>query len=314
VLSGIPSSSAVTSNVTVSVTDDASHTGTATLSLAINSGASTFTISGQITSSGAALSGVTVTLGTGQTTTTNTSGNYSFTGLANGTYSVTPSRSGYTFNPASQNVTISNGNQTTVNFTGSLSTATARAVSINFVGDGPSLAAGESAGVVAKTNWNNAIQNTGSSLPLMDETGASNGATVSWNSDNTWSVPISGTTGNVHMIQGYLDTGAGNPTTVNVSGLPASSTGYDVYVYTDGDNAGTAKTATYSISGAGITTTNISATDAANANFNGTFTAGANYVKFNAVQATAFTITATPVSTTGGGLRAPVNGIQVVPH
>jgi len=198
------------------------------------------------------------------------------------------------------------------------STSTARAVSINFVGSGPSLAASESAGVVAKTNWNNAPNNTGSSLPLKDETGASNGATVTWTSDNNWSVPISGTTANVHMIQGYLDTGAQNTSTVTVSGLPTSSTGYDVYVYIDGDNEDDRVTGTYQISGTGITTTSITATDPANVNFNGTFTqannSNGNYVRFTSIQATGFTLKAVPTSSTFGVLRAPVNGIQIIPR
>src|SRR6185312_8404831 len=109
-----------------------------------------------------------------------------------------------------------------------------------------------------------------------------------------------------------------NPTVVNVAGLPASSTGYDIYVYTDGDNPSTTRTATYSISGAGITTTTITAIDPANVNFSGTFTqannSNGNYVKFSSIQATGFTITARPVSSSADTfLRAPINGIQVVP-
>jgi fibronectin type 3 domain-containing protein len=53
----------------------------------------------------------------GATTTTNSSGVYTFTGLATGSYTVTPSNAGFTFTPANQNVTISGANQTGVNFT-----------------------------------------------------------------------------------------------------------------------------------------------------------------------------------------------------
>lgn len=79
----------------------------------------TFSISGTITLSGSALSGAAVAL-TGPAaanTTTNTSGNYTFSGLGNGTYTVTPSHSGDTFTPANQSVTISGANKTGVNFT-----------------------------------------------------------------------------------------------------------------------------------------------------------------------------------------------------
>jgi len=50
------------------------------------------------------------------TTTADGSGNYSL-GLANGTWTITPSLMGYTFAPSSQNVTVSNANITGVNFT-----------------------------------------------------------------------------------------------------------------------------------------------------------------------------------------------------
>ena len=76
------------------------------------------------------------------------------------------------------------------------------------------------------------------------------------------------------------------------------------------------RSATYAISGPGITTTNVSVTDAAGVNFGTTFTRAANssgnYVKFT-VTASGFTLTATPTVPTGGTRRAPVNGIQVIP-
>ncbi len=69
--------------------------------------------------SGAIAAGVTMNL-TGAataTTTTATGGTYTFAGLANGSYTVTPSLSGYTFSPTSIAVTISGANQTGKNFT-----------------------------------------------------------------------------------------------------------------------------------------------------------------------------------------------------
>ena len=54
-------------------------------------------------------------------------------------------------------------------------------IGINFVGSGMSMSAGESAGVVAKANWNNAIGATRStSLALADDTAAASGASVTW--------------------------------------------------------------------------------------------------------------------------------------
>ncbi len=82
------------------------------------SGGSTYGISGTI--GGETASGVTVTLaaaGSGTTTTTDASGNYAFSGLASGSYKVTPSKAGYTFTPASLDVTIGSTSATGQNFT-----------------------------------------------------------------------------------------------------------------------------------------------------------------------------------------------------
>jgi len=81
----------------------------------------TFGISGTIspTTGGA---GVTVTLSgaAAATTTTNGAGAYIFAGFANGSYTVTPTGQGFSYTPASQNVTVSAANVTGVNFTATL--------------------------------------------------------------------------------------------------------------------------------------------------------------------------------------------------
>jgi carboxypeptidase family protein len=72
----------------------------------------TYTITGTI--SGAGGSGATVKL-TGAATATataNSSGVYTFSGVANGSYTVTPTKTGYVFTPASQAVTVSGANAT----------------------------------------------------------------------------------------------------------------------------------------------------------------------------------------------------------
>jgi hypothetical protein len=204
----------------------------------------------------------------------------------------------------------------TANFTGG-PPPQPKAISVDFVGSGTAMAATESAGVVAKTNWNAATGNSRSTaLNLVDETGTATGATLTWTSDNNWNTPITDSPGNARMMKGYLDTGSGHPITIALSGLASSSTGYDVYVYTDGDNGGATRSGSYAISGAQITTTTVVATDTAGANFNGTFVqangSAGNYIKFK-IQATAFAITATPGATSDGVTRAAVNGIQIVP-
>ncbi len=77
----------------------------------------TYTISGTV--SGAAVSNVTITLSgsANGTATTDSSGNYSITGLANGTYTVTPSITGYDFNPINiSNIVVNGANITGHNF------------------------------------------------------------------------------------------------------------------------------------------------------------------------------------------------------
>lgn len=85
--------------------------------------AQTYNISGTI-SPVAGGSGATVALSgaAAASTTADGTGNYSFTGLANGTYAVAPSRTGYTFNPGNQAATISGANVTGVNFTAAAQT------------------------------------------------------------------------------------------------------------------------------------------------------------------------------------------------
>jgi len=79
-----------------------------------------YTISGTV--SGDVTSGVTVTLSgaSSGTTITDGSGNYSFTGLANGAYTVTPSLAGYTFSSTNLAVTLSGADSTGNDFVSTL--------------------------------------------------------------------------------------------------------------------------------------------------------------------------------------------------
>lgn len=77
----------------------------------------TYNISGNVRGSSATL---TLSGSASRSTTTDASGNYSFTGLAKGTYAIVPTRSGYLFTPPTTVVTISNAALTGINFTGSV--------------------------------------------------------------------------------------------------------------------------------------------------------------------------------------------------
>ena len=114
--------------------------------IAVSTTPLTYKLSGTV--SGDVLLNVLITLSgaSNATTTTNASGNYSFTGLNNGTYTAVPSLAGYTFDPTSNLVTINNGNATFSNFiatqviaptysiSGSVSGAILPGVTINLTG------------------------------------------------------------------------------------------------------------------------------------------------------------------------------------
>jgi hypothetical protein len=101
-LGGFPSSSNLSANYWVDVVYTSSNT---------------YNINGTITGPGG--SGATLALsGTeAATTTANASGSYTFNGIVNGTYVITPSSPGVTFTPSSQPVTVNGGVVTAVNFT-----------------------------------------------------------------------------------------------------------------------------------------------------------------------------------------------------
>jgi parallel beta-helix repeat protein len=84
----------------------------------------TFSISGTISSAANGF-GTTVTLGgsASATATANSAGSYSFTGLANGSYTVTPAKNGFTFSPANTQTTVNGANIAGVNFAASINTS-----------------------------------------------------------------------------------------------------------------------------------------------------------------------------------------------
>ena len=91
-----------------------SYTVTGTYTL----GGTTYTVSGN-----AGTASATVTAGT-KSATSDASSNFTLTGLANGTYTVTPTKSGCTFTPATRSVTVASANVTGVTFTASCGTGT----------------------------------------------------------------------------------------------------------------------------------------------------------------------------------------------
>ncbi len=75
-----------------------------------------YSISGTVAGAGAGQATVTLTGGSGNTTTTDASGNYSFGGLGNGAYTVTPSRTGVIYTPLGRTLTLNGAAITGINF------------------------------------------------------------------------------------------------------------------------------------------------------------------------------------------------------
>lgn len=82
--------------------------------------ANVYDITGRVlTSSGVPVAGVTMTLGgaADDATTTDSSGKYAFRQISDGTYTVTPAKTGYAFTPASKTISISGADAAGRNFT-----------------------------------------------------------------------------------------------------------------------------------------------------------------------------------------------------
>jgi cytolysin (calcineurin-like family phosphatase) len=52
-----------------------------------------------------------------QTVTADVNGNFTFTNVSNGTYTVTPTKAGLTFTPATRSAIVNTANVTAINFT-----------------------------------------------------------------------------------------------------------------------------------------------------------------------------------------------------
>ncbi|MGC8724815.1 MAG: carboxypeptidase regulatory-like domain-containing protein, partial [Acidobacteriota bacterium] len=223
------------------VTDGAS--GTASKSFTVTAAAATYSLSGTVTQGGSGLAGVTVALSgaASATTTTGSGGAYTFTGLANGSYTVTPSLSGYVFTPASASETVSGANVTGVNFSSSVQgvsgTITAVSGSLSEVLEGVTVTVSGSGGTYTGTT---------SSLGTYTIGGIPNGTVTVTPSLAGWtfnppsqSVTVNGayTTGvnftgtppaGTYTISGTITIGGiltgGVPVTLSEQGMPWSTT------------------------------------------------------------------------------------------
>lgn len=114
------------------------------------------------------------------------------------------------------------------------------AISLDFVGSGESLEPNESAGFVPFANWNELRGENGSTRHLSDAVGAQLfETTVTWRSGTEWNTPTKKTDGNSRMISGYIvqngEPDAPGTVDVSVFNLPIGliANGYAVIVYSD---------------------------------------------------------------------------------
>lgn len=104
------SSASGANSISATVNTTGLHLSTIALTLA----AATFSISGNAGTGGATVSWSGTASGS---MTADGSGNYTIPNLSNGPYTITPSKTGFTFSPTSSNQTVSSANITGVNFT-----------------------------------------------------------------------------------------------------------------------------------------------------------------------------------------------------
>jgi hypothetical protein len=180
------------------------------------------------------------------------------------------------------------------------------------------------AGVEPQSNWNDLGYWGSSSIKNDSGTGVANlsvNTSTSTDGYNSYTT-IPSDDGNRYLMRGYIHS-SGASMTVTVAGLghPFTTHGYDVIVYFDGENGesgGADWITAYTITGGDITTVIYGKDEGGAGDWAGTFTeasgtsaedanAVGNYVRFDGMKASAFTLTATPVSGDG-----PINAIQII--
>ena len=196
-----------------------------------------YSVSGSVTCAGTGVSGVAVHLSGAATksTTTDSNGNYSFSGLSNGSYTITPSKSEYTFTPTNRSVTISGGNASGQNFTASTKPGAPTGVSATAgigeatVAFAPPISNGGSA-ITSYTVTSNPgnIPATGSTSPIT-VTGLTNGTTYTFKVRATNAAgtgPESSSSNPVTpLASGYTISGTVTCAGTGVSGVAVNLTG-----------------------------------------------------------------------------------------
>ena len=207
------------------------------------------------------------------------------------------------------------------------SLARADMIGINFKGPtkaGMGASVGDrTAGVEPQSNWNDLGYWGSSSIKNDSGTVVANlsvNTSTSTDGYNSYAT-IPSDDGNRYLMRGYIRS-SGASMTVTVSGLavPFTNDGYDVIVYFDGGSSDADWITAYTITGGDITTVIYGKDKGGTGDWDGVFTKASgtssdnvnalgNYVRFDGLKASAFTLTATPVTGMGQG---PINGLQII--
>jgi Domain of unknown function (DUF4082)/Bacterial Ig domain/Carboxypeptidase regulatory-like domain len=270
--------------------------------VSFSSAAQTFTLTGTI--SGAGASGATVTL-TGPstaTTTSNTSGAFSFTALANGTYTVAVSKAGFVFTPSSQPVTI-NGANGTVSFSSVAQTFTLSGTISGAGGSGATVSVTGAATASATANTSGVYTISGLPKGAYTVTPSKAGGYVFTPATQNVTITTANVTANfssarAFTLSGTISGAGGNGATVTLTGsATATTTANSSGAYTFSSLVAGSYTVTPSKSGYTFTPTNRAVT-ITTANVTANFT--------SAVQV--FTISGTISGTGGNGATVKLTG------
>lgn len=209
--------------------------GASVAQIAFSASVPTFSISGTI-SPAAAGSGAIVTIsgGVNGSTTADGSGNYTFSNLDPGSYTVSPSKTGATFSPASQAVTVSSAN-VQVNFSGTVQTPTygiSGTISPVALGSGATVTLSGAANAVIVSNSSGTFTFGGLSNGSYTVSIAKSGVNMSPTSQqvtvsnaNVSQVNFSASLPPTYSISGTISpTPAGSGATVTLSGSANAST------------------------------------------------------------------------------------------
>ena len=195
----------------------------------------TFTISGVAGTPGAT---VTLSGAASASTTADASGNFSFSGMHSGSYTVTPNKSGYNFSPASQGATVNGANITVPAFAAS---AIPQTFSISGTisgsgGNGATVSLSGAASTVTTANGSGGYSFTGLANGSYTVTASHSGFTFSPVSQNATvsganvTVPAFTATAvapQTFSISGTISGSGGNGATVSLSGAATASTTAD---------------------------------------------------------------------------------------